>query len=125
MDNANTGIAYLSIDGQTYRVAAELTYDPGSVDRETLKGQDGIHGVKITPRAPFISAVIRESGGLSVADFNAMDDVTIFIEELNGKSVTGRSMWQVGETAVNTEEGTVTVRWEGPQGAVVEQPTAA
>lgn len=123
-DNANTGIAYLSINGQTYRVAGELTYDAGVVARETVVGQDGVHGQKITPRVPFISANLRDSGGLTTADFSRMDDVTIFIEQINGKSVTGRNMWNVGETAVNTEEGTLSVRWEGAQGAVVEAPTA-
>ena len=123
-DNANTGTAYLSVDGQTYRLVGELTWDPGIVDRETQKGMDGIHGVKITPRAPFISATMRDSGGLTVADFNAKDSVTVFAQLINGKSVTGRGMWQVGETAVNSEEGTITVRWEGTQGAVVEETTA-
>lgn len=123
-DIANTGIAYLSVDGVTYRLVGELTYDPGLVDRETQKGQDGIHGQKIMPRAPYISGNFRDSSGLTVADFNAMDDVTVFCQLVSGKTVTGRDMWQVGETAVNTEEGTLSVRWEGAQGAVVEETAA-
>jgi hypothetical protein len=33
-------------------------------------------------------------------------------------------MWQVGPTEVNSEEGTVTIRWEGAQGAVQEELAA-
>jgi hypothetical protein len=122
-DNANTGLAFMSINGQTYRVAGELTYDPGRVNREFQIGQDGVHGQKITPKVPFISATLRDSGGLRVEDFNNMENVTVFLQLINGKTVTGRNMAQVGETAVNTEEGTMTIRWEGPQNSVTEETT--
>jgi len=123
-DNADTGTAFISVDGRTLRLVGELTWDPGLVDRETQKGMDGIHGRKITPRVPFISGVFRDSSGVAVADFNGMNDVTIFAQLISGKNVTGRNMWQVGETAVNSEEGTFTVRFEGAQGAVTEELAA-
>jgi len=123
-DNANSGIAYLSINGVSYRVVGELTYDPGLIEREVTKGQDGVHGFKLMPKVPFMSANLRDSGGLRVADFSEMENVTIFAQLINGKTVTGRNMAQVGETAVNTEEGTMSIRWEGVQGSVVEDVAA-
>lgn len=121
-DNANTGTAYLSVNGNSLRVAGELQWDAGIYDRETQKGMDGIHGQKITPRAPFISFTMRDSSGVSVGDINANgDNDTVFAQLISGKNVTGRNMWQVGPTEVNSEEGTVTIRWEGAQGAVQEE----
>lgn len=118
--NLNSGTAYLTIMGQTYALVGEFTWDPGSVDRETQKGMDGIHGQKITPRAPFISMTLRDNDTQRVADLNAIDDGNIFCQLISGKTVTGRNMWQVGPTEVNSEEGTYTARFEGQQGAVRE-----
>lgn len=124
-DNANTGTAYVSIDGQTIRVVGELTWDAGTVDRETQKGMDGIHGKKITPRVSFISLTIRDSSQVSIGDLNTDgDDVTVFAQLISGKNVTGRNMWQTGPTEINSEEGTGTIRWEGAQGAVQEELAA-
>lgn len=119
-DNANSGMAFLSVNGQTVRLAAEFSWDPGQIDRETQKGMDGIHGVKMSPRVPFVSMVLRDSDDFSVADLNDIDAGSLFCQLISGKTVTGRGMWQVGPTEVNSEEGTVSVRFEGPQGSVRE-----
>src|SRR5260363_409760 len=49
-------------------------------------GMDGVHGYKETPHAGFISATLRDAGGLTVADFNAMTNVTVTVELANGKT---------------------------------------
>lgn len=119
-DNADSGMAFVSVNGQTIRVVGELTWDCGLLDRETQKGMDGVHGRKFSPRVPFMSLTIRDSSQFSVGDLNSGDDVTVFAQLISGKNVTGRDMWQVGPLEVNSEEGTVTCRWEGAQGAVSE-----
>jgi hypothetical protein len=119
-DNANSGMAFLSINGQGYRLVGEFSWDPGATDRETQKGMDGIHGQKLSPRVPFISMVLRDSSGIVIAGLNDIDDGNIFCQLISGKTVNGRGMWQVGPTEVNSEEGTVTVRYEGGTGSVLE-----
>lgn len=119
-DNANSGMAFVAINGQTRRVVGELSWDPGSTDRETQKGMDGIHGKKMSFRVPFMSATFRDSSDLSVADLNDIDGGTFFAQLISGKTVTGSGMWQVGPTEVNSEEGTFTARFEGPTGSVRE-----
>lgn len=119
-DNANSGMAFVALNGQTYRVVGELTWDPGQVDRETQKGMDGIHGKKLTPRVPFMSMVFRDSSDLKVADINTIDGGTIFAQLISGKTVTGSGLWQVGPTEVNSEEGTFTARFEGGKNSVRE-----
>lgn len=118
--NRLAGTAFLAVDGITYEVSGALTYSPVSVTRETLKSQSGIAGFKEMPEPGKIGGTIRDAGGLTVASFNAMTNVTITLLLANGKYVYGRNMWTVEAQEVNTEEGTFEVKWEGPDGCVEE-----
>ncbi len=111
--NRLAGIAYLSVDGQSYMLAGELSYQVSTVSRETLIGQDTVHGYSEKPVAGFISGTLRDAGDLTVADFNAMNDVTVVVELANGKTILGRNMWTVEAQEVKTVEGTFEVKWEG------------
>lgn len=115
------GVAYIAVDGMTYMLAGDLSYSPGSVKRESLSGQDQVHGYSEMPRPPFISGTLRDAGSLTVNDFNNMTNVTISLELANGKLVTGKGMWTVEAQEVKTQEGTFEVRWEGKSGSVSEQ----
>lgn len=111
--NRLAGVAYITVDGANYRLVGELSYGPSKVKRDTLTGQDAVHGYSEMPVPGFISGTFRDAGGLKVADFNAMTNVTVVAELANGKTVIGRNMWQVGEALeVKTQEATVDVRWE-------------
>jgi hypothetical protein len=111
--NRLAGIAYLSVDGQTYMLAGDLGYSPSKISRETLIGQDRVHGYAEKPHAGSISGTIRDAGGLSVASFNAMTNVTVTCELANGKTIIGRNMWTTDAHEVKTSEGTFEVKWEG------------
>lgn len=118
--NRLAGTAYFSINGVSYMLVGEFTYSPAKVARESLAGQDTVHGFKEKPRAPFISATLRDAKNVTVADFNAMDSETVTVELANGKTIIGRNMWTVEAQDVKTEDATFEVRWEGPQGCVTE-----
>jgi hypothetical protein len=115
------GIAYISVDGTTYMLSGELSYSPANIKRETLAGQDQVHGYSETPRAPFIAGTFRDAGSLTVNDFNNMTNVTVALELANGKMVTGKGMWTTDAQEVKTQEGTFEVRFEGMTGSVTEQ----
>ncbi|WP_434115858.1 phage tail tube protein [Paraburkholderia caffeinilytica] len=119
--NRLAGIAYISVDGQSYMLAGELTYSPGDVERESLIGQDRVHGYSEKPRAPFISGSFRDAGTLTVADFNRMTNVTVTCELANGKTVIGRNMWTTTAQEVKTPDATFEVKFEGFSGSVTEQ----
>ncbi|BDC37759.1 MULTISPECIES: phage tail tube protein [Paraburkholderia] len=114
------GTAYLSVDGVNYQLEGELKYDVAKVTRETKSGQDTVHGFSEMPKAPSISASIRDSGGLSLAAINAMTNVTVVLELANGKTVIGRNMWTVEPSDVDTVEAKFPVKWEGLQGCITE-----
>lgn len=111
--NRLAGIAYVTVDGVSYMLAGDLAYQVSKISRETLVGQDRVHGYAEKPVPGHISASIRDAGGLSVAAFNAMTNVSVICELANGKTITGRNMWTVDAQEVKTGEATFEVKWEG------------
>lgn len=118
--NRLAGEAEVTVDGQTYMIAGDFKYSPASVARETLTGQDRVHGYSEKPRAPFISCSVRDSGSLTVSDFNAMTTVTISAMLSNGKQVVGHGMWSVESQDVDTQDAKFEVRFEGVDGCITE-----
>lgn len=109
------GVCYLTVDGTTYMLSADLAYSPSTVRRETITGMDGVHGYKETPVAGYISGTLRDAGSLSVAAFNAMTNVTVVAELANGKVVSARNAWTVDVQEVKAAEATFDVKFESAQ----------
>lgn len=115
--NLLAGTLFFSIDGVRYRAIGEFAYRVSGKKRETLNGQDGVHGFKANITAGRIEGKIRDANDLTVSALNALDNATVTIELANGKSVTGRNMWQVaddGAPKVTTDEGEIEIAFEGP-----------
>ena len=110
--NRLAGIATLTVNGASIMLTGDLAYGVSSISRETLIGQDRVHGYSEKPHAGFISGTIRDSSGLSVADLNAMTNVTVVLELANGKTIVGRNMWTVDAQEVKTPEAAIDVKWE-------------
>jgi Phage tail tube protein. len=106
------GIATVTVDGVNYLLSGDFTYRPSTVTRETLKGQDTVHGYKEMPESGMISGTFRDASNMSVATFNAMTNVTVVCQLANGKIIIGRNMWTVETQEVKTEDGTFEVKWE-------------
>lgn len=106
------GIAEIFIDGVAYDLVGDLIYSPSSIKRETLIGQSGVQGYKEMPVAGFISANLRDNGGIAVSDFNAMTSSTVQIALANGKQVLGTGCWAVETQESKTEEGVFEVKFE-------------
>lgn len=111
--NRLAGIAYVTVDGQNYMLAGDLSYRVSAVERSTLTGQDAVHGYEEKPLPGMISGTFRDGGGLTVAQINAMTNVTVVAELANGKTIVGRNMWTVDSQEVKTQEATFEVKWEG------------
>lgn len=111
---ALAGTAYISVDGVTLMAVGSFAYKVSKVDRTSLVGQDAVHGYSEKPIAPYISGTIRDSAGLSVASLNDMTDVTVVLELANKKIIVGRNMWTVDSQEAKTEDGSIDVKWEGP-----------
>ena len=118
--NRLAGTATLTVDGQSYMVAGDFEYNPSIVTRTTMKGMDGVHGYKEEWTTGHIAATLRDNGGLTVADLNAMTDVNISAELANGKTIIGSAMWAVEDQTAKSTDATIEVKWEGMVGAVTE-----
>ncbi|KAF1040286.1 MAG: hypothetical protein GAK35_03540 [Herbaspirillum frisingense] len=117
--NLLAGTSSVSVDGVTYQLEGSLKYSPSTVKRETLIGQDGVHGYKETPVPGWISFSLRDAGNLSVADINRWRDVLVVGQLANGKTVIGNNMWTTDAQEVDTTDAKFDVRCEGP--SVTEQ----
>lgn len=106
------GVAAGFIDGVPYDII-ETRYSPTKVVRETLKGQNGIHGFSEMPQQGRIVMSIRDAGGMSVADFSGMSDNEVQLSLANGKTVGGAGMWCTEAVEVNTLEASMEVTFEG------------
>lgn len=110
--SAIAGTLSITIDGTNYAVSGSGTYQPSSTTRETLKGQDGVHGFKEMPTEGHIAWTGRDSNAFKIADLNAADGVTVVAVLANGKVVIAKNAWRDGEPAeVNTEDGTFNIRF--------------
>jgi hypothetical protein len=111
--NRLAGTCYLSVDGASFMLAGDFSYKVSGFSRETLKGQDGVHGYSETPQPGYIAATIRDSKGLSISDINAMTNVTVVAELANGKTIIGSKMWTTEQQEAKATDATIEVKWEG------------
>ena len=107
------GITGLMIDGTSYMVVSDVTWSPAKWKRETLVGLDSVHGYSEVPIQGYIEATLRDSGSITVGDFNQMRCVEVQIQLANGKIVAGASMWNTSALEVRAAEGTFQVRFDG------------
>lgn len=107
------GITSVTIDGTAYMVVSDVTWSPAKWKRETLVGLDSVHGFSEVPIQGYIEATLRDSGSITVGDFNNMRCSEVQVALANGKIVTGASMWNTSALEVRAAEGTFQVRFDG------------
>lgn len=118
--NRLAGVMSVMIDGRAFSIAGEGAYTVSSVSRETLTGQDGVHGYAEKPMPGKMSWKGRDGSQVAIAALNGAVNATVVFQLANGKVVTGRNMWKVGEPIeVNTEDATFPVSFEGPDVAEI------
>jgi len=112
--NRIAGTAFITINGVSFSISGEAAYRVSGSTRETLTGQDGVHGYSEKPTAGRISFKGRDANNVQVGLLNEATNQTVVLVLANGKTVVGRNMWRVGDPIeVNTEDGTFPCDWEG------------
>lgn len=107
------GITSFTIDGTAYMLVSDCTWSPAKWKRETLVGLDTVHGFSEVPIQGYVEATLRDSGSISVSDFNLMRCVEVLVTLATGKIVGGANMWNTSALEVRAAEGTFTVRFDG------------
>lgn len=111
--NRRVGLLYFKVDGTQYNAKGNFTYNLGNDKREAVVGADRVHGYKVMRQVPFIEGEITDSGDLSLATLQNLDESTVTLELENGKSIVLRDAWYAHEGTGGTEEGGIPVRFEG------------
>lgn len=106
------GLVALKIDGVSYNVKGNCTYNLGIPRREVVVGADGVHGYKVMPQAAFIEGEISDSQEISLQDFVSVEGATVTAELRNGKVIVLREATFTGEGTGNTEEGNIAFRFD-------------
>lgn len=110
------GILFFKVDGELFQAKGEFTYNINPVKRESVVGQDGIHGFKEVPKIVFCEGSITDSDELDLEDFQAIRDATVTLELANGKVIQFRDAFYAADGDVTSSEGEIQVRFEAISG---------
>jgi hypothetical protein len=111
--NRRAGVIYLRKNGVLLEAKGSFSHNINPFKRETILSTMGVSGYKETPQALFIEGELTDSKDLDLQLLYSGDNDTITLEEANGKTVVLRNAWYAGDGTVGTEDGNVSVRWEG------------
>jgi len=103
----------VQVNGEVYDAKGSWSYNLGRPMREAILGSDTVHGYKETPQVAFIEGEITDRSSLDLARLVTMTDATVTLELANGKVIALRDAWFSGEGTGNSEEGNISVRFEG------------
>jgi hypothetical protein len=107
------GIIQLQINGELQDAKGSFSYNPGRPKREGITGADRMHGFKETPQVGFIEGAVTDRGTLDLEKLVTLTGATVTLELPNGKVFCLRNAYFAGEGTATTEEGEITVRFEG------------
>ena len=110
------GILFLKVDGELFQAKGEFTYNINPVKRESVVGQDTVHGFKEEPTVIFFEGAITDSDTLDVQGFQAIRDATATLELANGKVIVFRECFYAADGDITTSEGEIQVRFEAIEG---------
>ena len=109
------GTATVTINGQPYALRGNFTYRTSGLNKTSIMGQDGFHGMAQKYMPGQIKMDLTDMGGLSVSQINALAGVPITASLANGKTVVGTNMSRVADPAeIETEDAKGTFTFEGP-----------
>ena len=107
------GVLSFQLNGTTYRMKGNWTYNLGRVKRDGIVGSDGVHGYKEVPQVPFVEGAVTDGRSLVLDDLLGFTEGTATLHLRNGKVIELRDGWFAGEGTVDTEESEIAVRFEG------------
>lgn len=110
------GLLFLKVNGELFQAKGEFTYNINPTKRESVVGQDAVHGFSETPKAMFVEGSITDSDELDLEGFLAIRDATLTLELANGKVIQLREAFYAGDGDVTSSEGEIQVRFEGIRG---------
>ena len=113
----NFGVLYFDVDGTPCAVRGNVTYATGSRQRESVVGQEGLHGHKEIPVTPFIQMDVTDLlDGTTKKQVEDASGVRCTLGLKNGKTVIVTNATQINQFETDPIEGQFTARFEGEKG---------
>jgi hypothetical protein len=119
--NRLAGVTFIKVDGEQYMLRDAAKWSVDDVIRETITGLDGVHGFIEKAGPGWIEVTISDYGDLEVADFMKQDNVTVTLEQANGKMIVLHNAWTVNAREVDAVAASMAVRWESKKGEVIRR----
>jgi hypothetical protein len=101
------------VNGVLYDAKGNFTYNLGRPAREAVHRRGLGARLHREAQVAFIEGEITDRGDLDVAALVSLTGATVTLELANGKVIALRDAWFAGEGTGNTEEGNISVRFEG------------
>jgi hypothetical protein len=117
------GLTSFTVGGSAFNVI-EFSWDPGTVENETMTSLSGVDGYSQKPVAPYISGKFRDAQSVNVTAFTNLSNATVVVQLANGKTVTGHNLWYVGRPGVSGADAAFDFRFEGVAGTISETGNA-
>lgn len=112
--NRFAGLLYIYAGGRQLEARGKFKINPVTTKREGVAGQDSVHGYKEMPTVPSIEGDLSlTKSGITMAELHAIENATITASVANGTTYVLRSAWVANELSHDTEEGSVSVKFEG------------
>jgi hypothetical protein len=113
MSQVRAGVASLLVNGERKRVKGNASYNLGFIRREAIVGQDGVHGLKEMPQAPFIEVELSIAPDENISEILDVQEATVLLALRNGNVVELRQAWCDSEGTISLDEATLSVRFVG------------
>ncbi len=110
------GTCYFKVNGTQYSLNGNMTISLGAFEREPVVGLDRFHGIKEKPRASFIECDITDMADLDLKVLENLENVTVTVELINGKTAVLRNAYQTNALELKAEDGVLTAKFQAPEG---------
>lgn len=113
------GTIFVTVNGERLQAKGEFTVNPGIPKKNAVVGKDGAHGFMEEQRAAYVEGSITASADLDVEQFLLVDDATVMVELVDGRTFMLYNAWNASEGDFKTDEAEMDVRFEGRRGTFV------
>ncbi|GFZ80753.1 phage tail protein [Elstera cyanobacteriorum] len=111
--NRIAGTIYVRVDGEMLWARGAWKVNFARTVREGVAGQDRVHGYTEKPAIPSVEGEVTDRGELSLDKLSQIENATVTVELVNGKTYVLSEAWLVSELSIETEDGKFSVKFEG------------
>ena len=114
-----SGVTSIAIDGTIYDVSGNVKFELSAVEREAKMSMSGNLNYSEKPVEGSISFDGYITSDIDPTIFAGMTDVNVVVGNANGMQLVGNDMFQTEKLEYDMMEGTMSLKFSGPQVTVI------